>query len=221
MCRSPDGNCGYHGGKQRNLVAVLDKDDPQVMKPIPQGEDWFVPESEELHGQPGVRIGRRRRRRCSFQSSLAVTQTVALDAVEVDHQQPQRLSARSSMWRARRRSLTVQSPGTPPMARATDLVMATIRSKAAGSPLRGLNRRAGSRLPGGRRRLAGRRGAGEPAADSGGDGGHSVARWRPQVYRDNAIKCARDPLRGPGERVGSPLPRGRHGGLGSRSRRRR
>lgn len=78
-----DEELASHGGKQRNLVlAVLDKDDPQVMKPIPQGEDWFVPESEGFMANLVFASGAVGAPLIPFQSSLAVTQTVALDAVE-------------------------------------------------------------------------------------------------------------------------------------------
>lgn len=71
------------GGKQRNLVlAVLNKDDARVMKPIPQGEDWFAPPEEGFMPNNVFAAGSVGSKLVPFQSSLTVTQTVALDAVE-------------------------------------------------------------------------------------------------------------------------------------------
>jgi len=72
-----------HGGKQRNLVlAVLNKDDDRIMKPIPEGEDWFAPPEEGFMANTVFAAGSVGSKLIPFQSSLTVTQTVALDAVE-------------------------------------------------------------------------------------------------------------------------------------------
>ena len=85
-----DAELASHGGKQRNLVlAILNKNDDKVVKPIPAGEEneWFIPESDGIadfanlvfvsgDASPGAKLS-------PFQSlSLTVTQTVALNAVE-------------------------------------------------------------------------------------------------------------------------------------------
>lgn len=72
-----------HGGKQRNLVlAVLNKDDERVMKPIPEGEDWFAPPEEGFMSNTVFAAGSVGSKLVPFQSSLTVTQTVALESVE-------------------------------------------------------------------------------------------------------------------------------------------
>lgn len=71
------------GGKQRNLVlAVVSKDDDRLLKPIPEGEDWFVPPEEGFMANTVFAAGTLGAKLVPFQSSLSVTQTVALDAVE-------------------------------------------------------------------------------------------------------------------------------------------
>ena len=78
-----DQELANHGGKQRNLVlAVLNKDDEHVMKPIPEGEDWFAPPAEGFMANTVFVAGSVGSKLVPFQSSLTVTQTVALDAVE-------------------------------------------------------------------------------------------------------------------------------------------
>lgn len=84
-----DAELASHGGKQRNLVlAILDKNDDRVAKPIPAGEEteWTIPASDGIDGftdqvfasgdaSAGAKLS-------PFQSSLTATQTVALNAVE-------------------------------------------------------------------------------------------------------------------------------------------
>ncbi len=80
-----DAELASHGGKQRNLVlAIVLKDNPLLELPIPPGEAWYIPAKDDVpdftdsvfaSGSAGARLA-------PFQSSLAVTQTVALNAVE-------------------------------------------------------------------------------------------------------------------------------------------
>lgn len=79
-----DEELARHGGKQRNLVlGILQKDDPKVARPIPEGEQWFNPASAPgrefvfATGNFGPEIAM-----SPFQSSLTPTQTVALGGVE-------------------------------------------------------------------------------------------------------------------------------------------
>lgn len=79
-----DEELASHGGKQRNLVlGILQKDDPRVARPIPEGEEWFNPASAPgrefvfATGNFGPEMAM-----SPFQSSLTPTQTVALGGVE-------------------------------------------------------------------------------------------------------------------------------------------
>jgi FtsP/CotA-like multicopper oxidase with cupredoxin domain len=83
-----DAELAAAGGKQRNLtVAIVGKDDPRLRLPVPAGEEWFVPTGENAPGfvldtvfAAGVTTPTGRL--APFQSSLMMTQTVALNAVE-------------------------------------------------------------------------------------------------------------------------------------------
>ncbi|WP_051237071.1 multicopper oxidase family protein [Ottowia thiooxydans] len=78
-----DQELAANGGKQRNLVlAVLNKDDDRILKPIPEGENWFAPPEEGFMANTVFSAGAVGAKLVPFQSSLTVTQTVALDAVE-------------------------------------------------------------------------------------------------------------------------------------------
>jgi FtsP/CotA-like multicopper oxidase with cupredoxin domain len=78
-----DEELAENGGKQRNLVlAVLNKDDERVMSPIPDGEEWVLPEEEGLMPNFVFAAGDVGTKLVPFQSSLATTQMVALNAVE-------------------------------------------------------------------------------------------------------------------------------------------
>ncbi|MEO8753697.1 MAG: multicopper oxidase domain-containing protein, partial [Casimicrobiaceae bacterium] len=80
-----DQELASHGGKQRNLVlAILKYPNDVLAQPIPAGEDWFIPAQDNVpdftdfvfaSGTVGAKLS-------PFQSSLTVTQTVALNAVE-------------------------------------------------------------------------------------------------------------------------------------------
>lgn len=79
-----DAELAQHGGKTRAVIlAIADKDSPLFPQPIPEGEEWFVPEADGSSlantvfatGNEGTRLA-------PFQSSLAAIQTVALNAVE-------------------------------------------------------------------------------------------------------------------------------------------
>ncbi len=79
-----DEELARHGGKQRNLVlGILQKDDPRVARPIPEGEEWFNPGSAPgrefvfATGNFGPELAM-----TPYQSSLTPTQTVALGSVE-------------------------------------------------------------------------------------------------------------------------------------------
>ena len=79
-----DAELAQNGGKTRAVIlAILDKDNPLLVQPIPAGEEWFVPEKDNSGltnfvfstGNEGTKLA-------PFQSALAATQTVALNAVE-------------------------------------------------------------------------------------------------------------------------------------------
>ncbi|MFT0533702.1 multicopper oxidase family protein [Castellaniella hirudinis] len=79
-----DAELAQHGGKTRALIlAVLSKDSPLLPQPIPADEEWFIPDADGVSlantvfstGNVGVRLA-------PFQSALAATQTIALNAVE-------------------------------------------------------------------------------------------------------------------------------------------
>jgi FtsP/CotA-like multicopper oxidase with cupredoxin domain len=84
-----DAELASHGGKQRNLVlAILDKSDDRVAKPIPAGEEteWFIPLADGIAGFTNQVFASgdvgSSAKLSPFQSSLTATQTVALNAVE-------------------------------------------------------------------------------------------------------------------------------------------
>lgn len=84
-----DAELASKGGKQRNLmVAIVPKTDSRIPNPIPAGEEWFVPTTDTAapsfffdtvfsagDANPAAKLA-------PFQSSLMVTQTVPLNAVE-------------------------------------------------------------------------------------------------------------------------------------------
>ena len=86
-----DDELARNGGKKRTLLlAILEKhkdpkdDDPRLASPIPPGEEWFVPDTDKgdfLINQVFA-SGSATSKLSPFQSSLTVTQTVALNAVE-------------------------------------------------------------------------------------------------------------------------------------------
>jgi FtsP/CotA-like multicopper oxidase with cupredoxin domain len=84
-----DAELASKGGKQRNLmVAIVPKTDPRIPSPIPAGEEWFVPTSDtkapSFFFDTVFAAGNSTApsKLAPFQSSLTVTQTVALNAVE-------------------------------------------------------------------------------------------------------------------------------------------
>jgi len=80
-----DQELASHGGKQRNLVlAIVKYPDDRLAKPIPAGEDWFIPAKDDIKGFTDnvFASGTVGAKLSPFQSSLTVTQTVALNAVE-------------------------------------------------------------------------------------------------------------------------------------------
>jgi len=80
-----DEELAANGGKTRALIlGFVDKDDEHLDLPIPAGEEWFVPVGDGLDGFANIvfAVGSFGGKLAPFQSSLAVTQTVALNAVE-------------------------------------------------------------------------------------------------------------------------------------------
>jgi FtsP/CotA-like multicopper oxidase with cupredoxin domain len=83
-----DAELAAGGGKQRNLtLAIVPKDDPRLRLPIPTGEEWFVPTGENapifiLNSVFAAGVTTPTGLLAPFQSSLMMTQTVALNAVE-------------------------------------------------------------------------------------------------------------------------------------------
>lgn len=79
-----DAELAQHGGKTRAVIlGVLSKDSPLLAQPIPEDEDWFIPATDGSSlanlvfatGNAGAKLA-------PFQSALATTQIVALNAVE-------------------------------------------------------------------------------------------------------------------------------------------
>ncbi|ODS91558.1 MAG: hypothetical protein ABS45_10700 [Comamonas sp. SCN 65-56] len=73
------------GGQTRNLVlAVLRKGHPRLASPIPAGEEWFIPPEDGKNDNADFAFtaGIAGQGLAPVQSSLSVTQTVALGAVE-------------------------------------------------------------------------------------------------------------------------------------------
>ncbi|WP_323012114.1 multicopper oxidase family protein [Castellaniella sp.] len=79
-----DAELAQHGGKTRAVIlAMLNKDSDLLVQPIPAGEEWFIPPGDGVSltdtvfatGNVGTKLA-------PFQSDLAVTQTIALNAVE-------------------------------------------------------------------------------------------------------------------------------------------
>ncbi len=79
-----DAELAQHGGKTRAVIlAVLDKDNPLLVQPIPEGEEWFIPANDDSSLSNLVfSTGNKGTKLAPFQSALAATQTVALNAVE-------------------------------------------------------------------------------------------------------------------------------------------
>lgn len=79
-----DAELAQNGGKTRAVIlAILDKDSPLLTQPIPAGEEWFVPEQDDSSLTNTVFVtGNQGAKLAPFQSALAATQTVALNAVE-------------------------------------------------------------------------------------------------------------------------------------------
>ncbi|CAN5313781.1 hypothetical protein BH11PSE11_BH11PSE11_34620 [soil metagenome] len=84
-----DEELASHGGKKRSLVlAVLNLNNPddaaRLASPIPPGEEWFIPTKDGVDGFDNLVFasGSAGAKLSPFQSSLTVTQTVALNAVE-------------------------------------------------------------------------------------------------------------------------------------------
>jgi len=79
-----DAELAENGGKTRAVIlAILDKDSPLLAQPIPAGEEWFVPAPDDSSLANSVcSTGDQGTGLAPFQSALAATQTVALNAVE-------------------------------------------------------------------------------------------------------------------------------------------
>ncbi len=79
-----DAELAQHGGKTRSVIlAVLNKNSPLLTQPVPEDEEWFIPPTDNSSlanfvfatGNSGAKLA-------PFQSALATTQIVALNAVE-------------------------------------------------------------------------------------------------------------------------------------------
>lgn len=79
-----DAELAQHGGKTRAVIlAILNKDSDLLVQPIPAGEEWFIPSADDVSLADSVfataDVGAKL---APFQSALAATQTIALNAVE-------------------------------------------------------------------------------------------------------------------------------------------
>ncbi len=79
-----DAELAQHGGKTRAVIlAILDTDSPLLPQPIPTDENWFVPAKDDSFLSGSVfTTGNKGSVLAPYQTALATTQIVALNAVE-------------------------------------------------------------------------------------------------------------------------------------------